>query len=131
LLRKVLGTIVALVACWWMPEAAACGFLLWLFWDQLTRLGTHAWDDVVCARTARALREDPGARVEGYYVLLLADRRRGERERRERSRQWWRSRMATPRRALAALALALRQHGRDVRDGLLGRMRGTPDGERR
>jgi len=75
MLRKATGTAAALIA-WKWPEAAVAGFLLWLYWEPLDRLATRVWDDWMCARTERALREDPNAAVEGFYVLMLSRRRR-------------------------------------------------------
>ena len=130
MLRKATGTAAALIA-WKWPEAAVGGFLLWLYWEPLNRLAIGVWDDWMCARTEKALREDPNAEVEGFYVLMLSRRRRRERERQERFRQRWRSRLGSPRRALATLLIFLDRQWWDMVESISGKLAGDRLGEER
>lgn len=130
MLRKATGTAAALIA-WKWPEAAVGGFLLWLYWEPLNRLAIGVWDDWMCARTEKALREDPNAEVEGFYVLMLSRRRRRERERQERFRQRWRSRLGSPRRALATLLIFLDKCWWDTVGSVSDKLAGDGLGEER
>ena len=129
MLRKTVGTLAAGIALKW-PEVAVGGFLLWLYWEPLSAMGTRAWDDWMCARTEKALREDLNAEVEAFYAFMLSHRRRRDRERRERFRQRWRSRLGSARRALVTVLLFPRQFWYDLAGGLSDKLAGLPEEER-
>jgi hypothetical protein len=100
------------------------GFLLWLYYEALSSMSARVWDDWMCARTEKALREDINAEVDGTYVLMLSHRKRREREHQERFRQRWRSRLGSVRRVLATVLLFLKALWQDLirsaTDKLLG-----------
>jgi len=122
-LRKAIGTLAAFLALKW-PALAVGGFLLWLYYEALSSMPARVWDDWMCARTEKALREDINAEVDGTYVLMLSHRKRREREHQERFRQRWRSRLGSVRRVLATVLLFLKALWQDLirsaTDKLLG-----------
>jgi hypothetical protein len=125
MLRKAVGTLAAFLALRW-PALAVGGFLLWLYYEPLSSMSAKVWDDWMCAKTEKALREDINADVDGaYYVLMLSHRKRREREYQERFRQRWRSRLRSVRRVLATVFLFLRALWQDLTRSVSDKLSGA------
>ena len=67
------------------PEFAVLLFFLYVFWENLGDLTLKVYDDHQLMKAEKALRGNPSASVEGYYVHMLTMRSVAERERRNRA----------------------------------------------
>ena len=79
-MKKVIGGTAVLMLLPY-PRLAALLVLLWMFWEELGDLTLGAYDDYQLMKTEAALRENPRANVNAYYVNMLTMRSVAKRRR--------------------------------------------------
>ncbi|MGO8813057.1 MAG: hypothetical protein ACLQVG_00105 [Terriglobia bacterium] len=111
-MKKFVGVAAALMTCL-CPEFAVLLFFLYVFWENLGDLTLSIYDDHQLTKTEKALRGNPSANVEGYYVHLLTTRSVAERERQRRAKLAQRLMIKAASRTIAPLSVWVRQvlHG--------------------
>jgi hypothetical protein len=114
-IKKALGTVAALVIGYHLDSAVGGVILIWVYWDDLSAKTLAAWDDVQVWRTRKKLEKHGiNANVNSFYAHMLTYRRKQEKELRARYRQWWKSRVGSTRRAVAAVLIPVNKELRKL-----------------